>query len=182
MLGELQKRKLTKLFNRQDSSKDGFLQKDDFDLDFKTILQDNHLQPGSTEYETLRSNFEEQWNNLRENMDTDGDGKVSLDEWLDYHDTVLSNNRYDEVFKKQHEGIFNSDDADRDGKLDIKMFLNKRVTPDMNDQEIAKLKLMVDPDGDGYMEIKHLLDLVREFYLSNDPDAVGNWFFGNPNK
>jgi len=182
MLGELQKRKLTKLFNYRDITKNGFLEKDDYDVDFKAILRDHPLQPGSTEYEKLRSNVEGQWNNLREQMDTNGDGKVSLDEWLDYHDIVLSDNRYDEVFNKQHEEIFRSEDADGDGKLDIKMFLNKRLTPDMDDQEIAKLKFMVDPDGDGYMEIKHFLGLVREFFLSNDPDAIGNWFFGNPDK
>ena len=182
MLGELQKLKLTKLFQLRDSNQNGSIGKDDFDQDFETIIRDNHLQPGSPEYETLRSNFEDQWNNLREQMDTNGDGLVSLNEWLDYHDLVLSDNRYDEVFQKQHEGVFDSDDADGDGKLDVNLFLNKRKTPDMDDQDITKLQLLVDPDGDGYMEKSHLLQLVREFYLSNDPEAPGNWFFGNPDK
>ncbi len=52
----------------------------------------------------------------------------------------------------------------------------------MDDQDITKLQLLVDPDGDGYMEKQHLLRLVREFYLSNDPESPGNCFFGDPDK
>jgi len=36
----------------------------------------------------------------------------------------------------------------------------------------------LDVDGDGYLERTEIVDYLRQFHFSNDPDAPGNYFYG----
>jgi hypothetical protein len=37
----------------------------------------------------------------------------------------------------------------------------------------------LDTSGDGTLTVDELVAAARDFYLSDEPDAVGNWLFGD---
>lgn len=179
MLGELQKQKLAKMFQLVDTNQNGFLSKEDFDDRFQLIAEASQTQQSSPEYERLRASFEADWEALKVRLDTNGDGRVSLEEWLMYYaDMLSSDGGYEEIIVKHAEATFDADDTNGDGMVDISKFLKARKWPDSDAAEEEEIRRRFDPNGDGYMEKQDLLPLLREFYFSNDPNADGNWYIG----
>ena len=179
MLGELQKKKITKEFEALDHNKSGFLSEEDFFLKYEKDSRLAGFEPGSSEGEVMRLNNVERWKDIQQQIDKDGDSQISLEEWLDYHDQVLSGGRFDEVMGKGISTHFDTDDTDGDGKIKADIFLNNRKESfDMKEDELDEMRKRFDPNKDGYIEREDMLRLTREFYMSNDPEAPGNWYAG----
>ena len=47
------------------------------------------------------------------------------------------------------------------------------------DQDARNAFRYLDRDGDGYLDVAEIVKAVEEFYLSDDPDAPGNWLLGS---
>ncbi|NEO66889.1 MAG: calcium-binding protein, partial [Moorea sp. SIO4G2] len=49
----------------------------------------------------------------------------------------------------------------------------------IDDSQIEEIFGRFDQNNDGYIDKQEILDLVTEFYYSQDPEAPGNWIFGS---
>jgi Ca2+-binding EF-hand superfamily protein len=175
MLGELQTQKLTKMFKLHDSDGSGFLEKADLELRLQQDSSTLGLSSGSAEYEAYSAKLLSEWETMQENMDTDKDGLVSLEEWLQYHDKMLSSEGYKAFVGAP---LVDTLDSDGDGKISCEAYKSFRKGRGLKDSELDEMCSRFDLDGDGYIETKDLLRFREEFYVSNDSAAPGNWFCG----
>ncbi|BAY49440.1 calcium-binding EF-hand-containing protein [Scytonema sp. HK-05] len=85
-----------------------------------------------------------------------------------------------QIFGLLAQALFSICDRDNDGSLEQSEFAKFHeafgCTP-ANSQLAFK---HLDADGDGTLTVEELLNAWHEYYTSNDPQARGNWLYGDP--
>jgi Ca2+-binding EF-hand superfamily protein len=179
MLTELQTRKLLKLFSIYDSDCDGVLVQGDFDRVVKRIADCRNLRVRSLKYQVLVEQYQTAWKSLKDHADQNNDRQVDWDEWHAYYDELLNQpDSYEKIIKTRSESVFSAFDTDDDGQLTqdewAELLSAFNVSPVYAPMTFAKL----DFEQQGFLSKACLLQLVQEFYFSDDPNAPGNWLFG----
>lgn len=179
MLTELQQRKITNLFKVHDLNGDGVLTPTDYEEYSKRIAASRGWAPGSDAYTTLLARFMRMWEDLDRHADRNEDKRVTLDEWLAYFDTLLgTQGLYDQVGQPIAESVFTMLDRNGDGVVTADdyavLYRSGALDPALANAAFSKL----DVDRDGRVTPAELSRLLGEFFLSNDPNAPGNWLFG----
>lgn len=201
MLSELRKRKLKKLFDLYDVDGSGFITEADYEKMADSQAEIQGYKPGSFEYNIIRSQFRTLWKQLQKEMDVDNDGQVTLEEFLEYKDKQLSfKEGYRPLWLEQRSGtetaqayeksgddaiakltnlIFERLDTDSSGEISIeeykKGFLANQSDESLSEEIFSKLDL----NGDGKLDKEEVLQHVRDFFYSDDPEAPGNWILGS---
>lgn len=120
------------------------------------------------------------WKHVSQNMDTDRDSKITPLEWRQGLTAFAQDPaRFAEGFRPLGEALFAICDKDNDGKVSRAEFAAWQKafgTPPGNIQAAFE---KLDRDHSGYLSVDELLTAFNEFYTSNDPDALGNWLYGN---
>lgn len=179
MLTELQKKKLTYQFKIFDVDKNGFLEKSDFDKIVNGYAEAYNLTQGSETYEYLSSTYGKRWDGLAKEADTNADNKVSLDEWLSYQDKLMNHPESDFLWMKVASMFHDIQDIDKDGSISLEEYkIIYKIHGIGDDSLAAEIFSKLDFDGDGKISKNDHLNLVADFYLSNNPQAPGNLFFG----
>ena len=178
MLTDLQKKKLSRQFKIYDVDKNGVLEEKDFAMIVQGLAKVRNWSEGSPGYENLRSGYMFIWKSLEKLADANRDRKVSLEEYLAYHETLLSSKEnYEKALRSVAETVFNTVDVDGDGVVTQKEY-EQFAAASRIDGPIAEYFKKMDRKGTGKITKDEVLGLVSEFYHSNDPNAPGNWFFG----
>ena len=161
-----------------DTSKDGIVTRANFEKLGQNIAELRGIQRGSAEYEKVLSASLARWEEYWKPGDTDGDDKVTLDEYLKFTDTVIAANVGKETDYRVDKGNFDSIDADGNGEISLKEFAIylKSMGRSEEDAKFAFSKL--DLNGDGKLSRDEFGRALYEYYSVNDPQAPGNWFFG----
>jgi Ca2+-binding EF-hand superfamily protein len=74
--------------------------------------------------------------------------------------------------------IFDTFDLDGDQRVSLEEWREFFRCYSIDPAEADKCFHRYDLNGDGHVSRPELADLVRQFYLSSDPDAPGNYLFG----
>jgi hypothetical protein len=177
MLTELQKQKLTHLFNVLDSDRNGYLEPEDARLLAHAIAEARGLRPGSGQYEVLQRRY-------RESMASavpfaDAAGRLNLDAFFAYHDWLLNTpGSFQLVVQRLAEFVFYALDGDGDGEVtrdEARLFYTAHgIDAEASDAIFARIDL----DGDGFLTFAEATDIVTQFFFSSDPGVPGNWLFG----
>lgn len=179
MLTDLQRRKLTRMFQLLDGDRDGVLVKADYDRTSARVVDALGVAPASAEGRELVASYATEWGELQAEADRDAGGRVTLRGWLAYRDAQLSGPDAFEVMLDPYvEFVFSILDRDGDRRVstdDVRRYLGFYRMPEAElDEAIAR----IDPDGRGSFTRDDVGRLVREFYLSDDPGAPGSWLLG----
>jgi Ca2+-binding EF-hand superfamily protein len=180
MLTDLQKRKLTVLFHLQDMNHDGYLARDDYEEYAQRLCAGLGLAPGSPEHDAMVAQTLAAWDNaVLSAFDRDGDNRISLQEHLASYDVSLN----DPVMHKQlvtqyATSVLKLWDRDGDGKLSGAEWVAVLGCYGVPDKTGRVSFEHLDRDRDGHLSTEEILKAVEEFYLSDDPDAPGNWLIG----
>ncbi len=176
MLTDLQKRKLAVLFHANDANRDGFLEQEDFERIADLYAQPRGWQPGSPGYDSLHATFLGIWQGLRESAHPARADRVTLDEMLASFDRLFQSDP--DLVPRLSALAFDTLDADGDGKIFIDEYRQLLATALLDapvaDQTFPRLDL----NSDGYLTREELNQLFAEFFLSDDPNAPGNWLWG----
>lgn len=179
MLTELQKKKLTYYFHAFDVDKNGSLEKSDFDKIVNGFAEAYNIAQDSETYSYISSTYGKRWEALAKEADTNADNKVSLDEWLSYQDKLLTDPKSDFLWLKVASMFIDIQDVDKDGTLSLEEYKTMYKIHGVGDASLAaEIFAKLDFDGDGKISKNDVMNLVADFYLSDNPKAPGNLFFG----
>ncbi len=112
--------------------------------------------------------------------DLNEDGKVTTDEWITYHETMLDDDkRFAQTVAMSAGVMFALMDGDHDGFMtleDYGRWLGAwQVDPSVIDETLLR---RLDVGGNGKLSSEQIIALTREFFYSEDPNAPGNWCMG----
>ncbi|NEO99787.1 MAG: calcium-binding protein [Symploca sp. SIO2E9] len=179
MLTELQTKKWTRLFQVYDADGNGTVTQADFETIFQNLAQARNLEANSSEYNQIHAKFMEDWEHLQKDADKDNDGKVQLEEWLEHGDRRINDQSMYQTVVDLANQVFELLDLDGNGVITIneyKTILSSWRVPEKIAEEIFP---KLDFNDDGHISKEELVELMRQFHTSDDPDAPGNLFFGH---
>jgi juvenile hormone diol kinase len=179
VLTELQKRKLTVLFHHHDMDNDGFLSKADYEQFVKRVCEIQNYPAGSPQYEAMYAQNMAVWEHVRQVADKDKDNRVSLEEFLESYDVTLNDEKlYNQLVIQYGESTLALWDRDGDGRLSGVDWVALLGCYGIGEEAAREAFRHLDRDGSGYLTTEELMKNAKEFFLSDDPDAPGNWSIG----
>lgn len=180
MLTDLQKKKLGRLFAVLDADHNNQLERSDYINVVSNVAAMHDWKQDSPQYATAERLYLAIWDQLKMLADQNGDGKVTLEEFLDFHSQMLSTPAmYRQITGGTVDLLFDAFDRDKDGTLsqqDYRDFLQGYGIRDTGAADEAFKKL--DLGGKGRIAKADVTSRVQEFYFSDDAGAAGNWLFG----
>jgi Ca2+-binding EF-hand superfamily protein len=179
MLTDFQKRKLTRYFEFYDADNNGFIEQADYENFANRLAKVRGWDKGTTGHAMIMGRFMADWQVLASFSDADGDERVTLNEWFEYHNHIF-------IIDQKHRAgsnnivatIFETLDINGDGEItenEFKMFYNIFGMGEAVAQEIFP---KIDHNGDGILTRSEIATLYHQFSFSDDPDMPGNWLFG----
>lgn len=174
-------RKIDVCFGHGDQNGDGVLEPADALALAARIIAYLGEPFNSPKAQALLNAFETFWAHVSEQFDSDSDGQISPAEWRagltrGFAEDIAG---YEAGFKPLAQATFDICDRDGNGKVYPKEFaaFHKAFGMSPHQSQIAFDKL--DTNGNGYLEVEELLTAWQEYYTSDDPEAGGNWLFGD---
>ncbi|EWC61063.1 calcium binding protein [Actinokineospora spheciospongiae] len=136
---------------------------------------------GSPKAIALFSAFDTFWQHLSRELDSNNDGKVTPLEWRTGLKRAFSgeDGNFEEGFRPLAQALFDLCDKSGDGKVQPGEFAayHRAFGTSSANVRIAFEKL--DRNGDGYLTVDELVQAWKEYYTSTDPEARGNWLYGD---
>ena len=178
MLSNFQKKKMTHLFHFFDRNGNGFIEPKELDYIVENLAVSD--DPNEQAHQKrLQQMFYRFWKQLVDAADDNADGKISLKEFVSVHEILIADSAcYQRYVYPFIESLFHLIDLDRDKRWDRKEFSHFYKLCKQNEGYAEEAFSKMDSNSDGYLSHLEVLFYFREFYLSNDKNAVGNYFFG----
>jgi Ca2+-binding EF-hand superfamily protein len=177
MLTEFQKQKLPRLFDLHDRDRDGVLTRADFEEFARSVASSRGWSADSAESQELLSRFLTFWNGLAETAG--GAGRVTATAWLDYWDRILGTpGMFDEIAAPIARLVFTILDQDDDGFVTAGEYAGMYGYSGLDPAEAAPAFARLDVDHDGRLSVDEIMQLVHQFFRSENPTDPGNLLFG----
>jgi Ca2+-binding EF-hand superfamily protein len=176
MATDLQRRKYERAFDRFDVNRDGVLQKNDITAMAKIWCQTFNVAEQSGEAARINDLASKLWADILAATDADTSGGVSKSEWnaaMEKPDFV------ERVALPFALAVFDVADRDKSGMLSVNEFLAAQSRAGISEAETKRAFEALDADNDGQVSRDEYAKAIRDFYLSNDPNAVGNLLVGD---
>jgi Ca2+-binding EF-hand superfamily protein len=178
-LSELQRKKIHRLFEVMDVDGDGFLEEVDFTRRADVFAEMRGWTEGSSQYRDHLDFTRDDWRSLRDFADRDGDGRVTRAEFVAFSEDLLSDLQAVEAYAYTDALlIFKAMDADDDGRITAGEYGAYLRTYGLDESAAAEFFRRVDLDRDGYITAWELVEAMRDFLLSSEPEAAGNYLYG----
>jgi Ca2+-binding EF-hand superfamily protein len=180
MLTDFQRKKLSRTFQIYDADGDGIVTRADYERAGHNVAIANGFSPGSAESDSVTTAYLAAWEGMRRMADQDHDGRVSLDEHLTAYDHLLAD-AGPGIFVAVCDASLNLIDLDHDGRISQHEYVTNLVGwagGAISEAAATDAFHRLDVNADGFITREEMLDIVREFFTSDDPGAHGNWLVG----
>jgi Ca2+-binding EF-hand superfamily protein len=175
MASEFQRRKIAGVFDAMDVDQDGFLEEEDFEALTERWVGIRDWEPGSADYDRMRSIMMGWWAVLLGMSDQDRDDKVSLDEVMLVVDQLGS---MDAEVMATADSMFDAIDENGDGRIGIEEHKQVVEAWKGSDAGVDEVFPQLDRDGDGYLSRAEFRELWADFWRGDDSASPGQWVFG----
>lgn len=177
------KEKLTHFFNILDNNKNGSLQEDDFVSIGQNICINHAIGPNHEAYQYLIDQSKELYNELITDLHMNYGDPITLVDWLSYFDKEIIQAKdiglVKHLIQMTVKYVFDLYDQNGDGLISIDEFVDMFTIYGIDVKWSAKSFMHLDENGDEVISKTELVHAVRDFFISSDPGADGNWIFGN---
>ncbi|PZC77500.1 calexcitin-2 [Helicoverpa armigera] len=176
MVSDFRKKKLLHVFSRFfDTDGSGSIEKDDFKTAIDRINKSRGWNAGDAKYKHVEETMLKIWEGIEKAADSNNDGKVSQEEWFAMWDAFAT-----KPFDWQNlycKFAFELEDASNDGAIDAEEFSSVQASFGLNkDDAVAAFQKMA--KGKPQVTWAEFQELWKEYFLSDDVNAPGNYIFG----
>jgi Ca2+-binding EF-hand superfamily protein len=178
---DLLDRKFDVCFGHGDTNGDGVLESADALALAARIIAFLGESFSSPKAHALLEAFENFWKNLQPQLDSNHDGKITPLEWRTGLREAFARDPkdFDNGFKPLAAALFSICDRDDDGKVAPIEFAGFHKAFGMSPHQSLIAFEHLDSDRNGYLSPTELVTAWQEFYTSDDPNAAGNWLYGD---
>jgi Ca2+-binding EF-hand superfamily protein len=179
-LTSLQDLKLNRAFAHLDVDGDGQIEREDVLALGARLLIGFGEAPTSTKGRDLIASLDGLWDTLLAELDLGREGRLTTDDFRDgMAGAFVHGGDYEPVLGAAVGAVARLCDTDDDGEvgLDDLRTLHDAFGLDEGAAIVALARL--DLNGSGRITTAELSEAAREFYTSEDADALGNWLFGS---
>ncbi len=181
MIGPLQQRKASHYFSIIDEDGNGLVEADDFKRRAERMADARGVTDPDARA-ALRKRVMNWWEHLCALADLDDDDRVTREEWQTYWEALNASVDADDA---SNDTLQSLERAARGTFQAMNTSESDHVTEDEYTAWLAAWGIeeasafdRLDRDGTGVLTENDLVEAVKEFYLSNDPDAPGNALYG----
>lgn len=171
--------KLDRAFGHIDVNGNGYIDHDDIVALVARLIAGFRESPSSAKGKAVAAGFDGFWKAVRDAIDTDGDGRITPQEWNAgmVEAFVEPENGFDRHLRPAVEAVMRLADTDGDGRVGLPEFamLQKAFGTKPNGTMAAFARL--DADRDGAISVPELIEAARHFYTGPGGSA-GDWLFG----
>lgn len=178
MSQDLLERKWSNFFHQFDADGNGFIEHDDFVLRGAQVAAACGYATETPAAQAVTSGFQRVWESLVGNLDTDGDGRVSRDEFTGGMTVFADEDRYQDLFQPAIDALLAMGDGDGDGQLSRAEWLRLQVGYGTVESDASYTFDLLDTDGSGYLTRDEISSATRQYFTSTDPEAPGNSLYG----
>jgi len=177
-LSPFQAEKVRRLFSIYDVRDNGVLERDDYALLADRIARERGHAPGTAGHERVTQELFTRFERTKAVADFSRDGKIALDEWVDFFEIVINDDAAFEAtvtrFIDMMFELFDFDDSSELDRDELASFRRAFGVEAVDDDLFERL----DADGSGTLCASELREAIGAFFRSDDPDAPGSRFFG----
>ena len=178
-------RKLALAFCKHDLSKNGLLERKDFQLIGQTIAKSLGLKEDNSKYQQIVDSYTQAWDSALAAVAEQSGGKLSLAQFLEVrsqHDRSPTEKRneqrgkIDELAQKLFDGL----DLDGSGTISIteyRLFL--QALGETNEESIKLAFETIDTNKDGTISRDEFTQLRRDYFMLDEPEHPSKWFYGS---
>ncbi|MFD8495207.1 EF-hand domain-containing protein [Amycolatopsis sp. NPDC059657] len=180
MLSELQIANLSTAFDVLDVTRDGALDRDDFEKISESVLAGIERPAGSIYGQAVRDGYLNWWEQIREDADGDGDGRVSKAEYLAAVDRgLLHTTDYLDAVTCVADALFTAVDTDGDGCLSHEEMGAIYASVGIGGEVAAGAFAQIDTDHDGRITSAEWRAAIQGVFMATIAEEPGSNMLGN---
>ncbi|MFJ9624382.1 EF-hand domain-containing protein [Streptomyces sp. NPDC101181] len=154
------------VFSLLDANANGVLEEDDFELMAERVVR---VARGSDQAakDAMRAAFRRYWTTLRTQLDSNGDGEISFEE---YTACVLSPERFDATVGVFAEALAALGDPDGDGLIERPLFVDLMTAIGFDPANVDALFDAFGPSDGDRVRVETWVEGIKDYYA---PDKAG---------
>jgi Ca2+-binding EF-hand superfamily protein len=175
--------KLERRFHTYDTDGNGVIERRDFELVPERVAMAFGLPADDRRIIQLRAVLLGVWSRLAETSDSDGDGRITMEEYKTgfAQHVLIDQQAYARAYQPFIDTMMEIADVDGNGRVTSDEYVRwYTALMCISPAEARESFTHLDRDGDGAITHQEMTDAVLEYYFSEDPDAPGNWMTGRP--
>ncbi|CAB3230365.1 unnamed protein product [Arctia plantaginis] len=181
MVSEFRKKKFIHVFTTFfDTDKSGTITKEDFDQATQKVAEVKGWADGDPDFEKIKDGHQKVWQLLKGQADADDDGVITQDEWVTMWDSLIKDQGTSEPpewASRNCKYMFQFIDTGSDDAIDEKEFVAAYSFYGFSEEDASEAFKKVS-SGKESITFEEFQELWKEFFLSEDPEAPGNYIYG----
>ncbi|NUS56801.1 MAG: EF-hand domain-containing protein, partial [Streptomycetaceae bacterium] len=159
-----------------DAGGDGYLSRDDYTAFALRLVLALGEAPRSPRAQAVREGYLRLWRAIVTRADTDGDGRVSRDEYAAWAARATADGAFDAAIRPLAWAVIGLADTDEDGLLNRPDLTRLLTACNLTPEQVRHTITELDTDRSGTVSADEIVTAVRDFCQGKG--TAGEWLFG----